>query len=70
MNKKLYLEFEDSVGEIAKIVVNDPKEDIDDETIIAQMGVMVSANVFDSKGNDLANALKAYVIEQVRTDYL
>lgn len=70
MNKRLYLEFEDTQGEIAKITVDNPSATLDEATVIAQMGALVIANVFDSKGNDLAVASKAYVIEQVRTDYL
>ncbi len=70
MDKKLYLEFEDESGEIAKIVIDGPKDDLNEEIVVEQMTAILQANVFDSKGNDLAAASKAYVIEQVRSDYL
>jgi|LSQX01.1.fsa_nt_gb hypothetical protein len=70
MNKKLYLEFQDTVGEKASIVINDPSEDLDESTIMAQMNAIIGANVFNSKGNDLATAEKAYVVEQIKTEYL
>ncbi len=70
MNKRLYLEFQDTIGEKASIVINDPSETLDEATVMAQMNAIIQSNVFDSKGNDYATPLKAYVVEQVRTEYL
>lgn len=69
-DKKLHLIFEDARGEEFNLTIDDPKEDLTDDEVIAQAGVIISANVFDSKGSDLQLIKKAYTREVVRTDIL
>lgn len=68
MNKKLHLEFMDEIGETTKIIVDDPADNLDEATVMAQMHALIQANVFNNKGQDLAVPNKAYIIETVRTD--
>ena len=68
--KKLYLEFYDTAENTFKVIVDDPKADIDETTITYNMNAMITANVFDSKGHSLDAIKGAYVREVVTTKFV
>lgn len=70
MDKKLHLEFLDEIGETTKIIVDDPADNLQEATVMAQMQALIQANVFTNKGSDLTVPNKAYIIETVRTNLL
>ncbi len=70
MDTKLYLEFENAEGDLMRMSINNPREDLSDTEISAAMGNIVSSGVFTLKGTDLVNPKAAYKIEQTRTDYI
>lgn len=70
MNRKLYLEFKDEMDQTWRLIINDPKEDLDSETIRSNMDTILETNALHNKGNDLKMIKKAYEIEQVKTDYI
>ena len=69
-SKKLYLEFLDTAENTFKVVVDDPKADIDETTIRTNMDAIITANAFDSKGHSLATVKAAYVRETVTTKFV
>ena len=68
--KKLYLEFTDTADNTFKVIVDDPRVDIDETTIRTNMDAIITANVFDSKGHSLAAVKGAYVREVVTTKFV
>ena len=68
--KKLYLEFLDTAKNTFKVVVDDPKADIDETTIRTNMDAIITADVFDSKGNSLSEVKAAYVRETITTKFV
>ena len=70
MNIKLYLEFLDENDQPTRIILNDPKEDLNTGEIISSMEQIISSDALHNKGFDLTTVDKAYTIEQVKTEYL
>ena len=68
--KQLVLVFNDEIGQDYTLRINDPKDTLDEATVIAQMNKIIQANVINSKGFDLTTAKSAYVREIVITEYV
>lgn len=68
--KKLYLEFYDTAENTFKVIVDDPKTNIDETTIRTNMDAMIAANAFDSKGHSLNSVKAAYIRETVTTKFV
>ena len=68
--KKLYLEFLDAAENTFKVVVDDPKTNLDETTIRTNMEAIITANAFDSKGHSLSGVKAAYVRETITTKFV
>ena len=68
--KQLVLVFNDEIEQDFTIRINDPKNTIDESTVMAQMNAIIQANIFNSKGFDLATPKAAYIREIVITEYI
>ena len=68
--KKLYLEFLDTGDNTFKVIVDEPKNDIDETTIRTNMEAIITANAFDSKGHSLSAVKAAYIRETVTTKFV
>ena len=68
--KQLVLVFNDEIGQDYTLRVNDPKNTIDEATVMMQMNAIIQANIINSKGFDLAVPKSAYVREIVITEYV
>ena len=68
--KQLVLVFQDEIGQDYTLRINDPKETIDEATVMMQMNTIIQANIINSKGFDLATPKAAYIREVVITEYI
>lgn len=66
-NKKLYMEFLDTGGNTKTLSIDNPKDNLDNMTVLANMTAIISSNVIDSKGHDLYDVKQAYYREVVTT---
>lgn len=67
--KKLIMTFKNAIGNTFSITVNDPREDIEEEDIIAAMNLILEKNIFQPKGYDIAVCVSAKVVESTTTEY-
>lgn len=68
--KQLVLVFADEIGDNYTLRINDPKDTIDEATVMMQMNAIIQANIINSKGFDLAVPEAAYIREVVITSYV
>lgn len=68
--KQLVLVFQDEIAQDFTLRINDPKPTIDEAAVMMQMNAIIQANIFNSKGFDLAVPKAAYVREIVITEYV
>ena len=68
--KQLVLIFNDEIGQDYTLRVNDPKNTIDEATVMMQMNAIIQSNIINSKGFDLATVKSAYIREVVITEYV
>lgn len=68
MNKKLYLEFENEAQESLVMSFDNPKADLSQETVTAEMNKIIAASVFVAKGQLVKKAKTAYIVEQTKTE--
>ena len=68
--KQLVLIFNDEIGQDYTLRVNDPKDTIDEATVMTQMNSIIQSNIINSKGFDLATVKSAYIREVVITEYV
>lgn len=68
--KQLVLIFNDEIGQDYTLRVNDPKDTIDEATVMMQMNTIIQSNIINSKGFDLATVKSAYIREVVITEYV
>jgi len=77
--KKLYMEFEDSMGFRKSIIINNPKSLADgdyadleaqDAAIEGVMDTIIAKNIFHNKGNDLVKKINARIVDYTSTDVM
>ena len=68
--KQLVLVFQDEIAQDYTLRINDPKDTIDEATVMMQMNAIIQANIINSKGFDLAVPKAAYIREVVITEYV
>ena len=68
--KQLVLVFNDEIGQDYTLRINEPKDTIDEATVMSQMNAIIQSNIINSKGFDLATPKSAYVREVVITEYI
>lgn len=59
---KLEMNFQDALEKTFKLSIEDPRADMDESEIQDAMSNIITNNIFDSKGVDLANAKSARFI--------
>ena len=64
------MEFLDTGGNTKTLSIDNPKDNLDDMTVLTNMTAIISSNVIDSKGHDLQDVKKAYYREVVTTKLL
>lgn len=69
MDKQLELHFLTEMGRTARIVVQDPKDDLTEEEIKAAMQTIVDANAFYSTSGALVDIKEARLVERNITVY-
>ncbi len=67
--KKLLMTFKNTMGNSFSITVDDPREDLDEEEIIAAMDLIKDKNIFLPKGYDIAQCVSAKVVDSTTTEY-
>lgn len=60
--KKLLLTFKNQQGRNVSLAIDDPREDLTPEIVKASMTDIVSQNIFESSGGELALIVGAKVI--------
>ena len=68
--KQLVLVFADEIGQDYTLRINDPKDTINEAKVMESMNIIIQANIFNSKGFDLATPKAAYIREVVITEYI
>lgn len=69
-SKQLVLVFQSEIGEIYTLRINDPKDTLDEATVMANMNAIIQANIINAKGFNLAIPEAAYIREIVITEYV
>ena len=67
--KKLLMTFKKTMGNSFSITVDDPREDLEEEEIIAAMDLIKDKNIFLPKGYDIAQCVSAKVVDSTTTEY-
>ena len=61
--------FKNTMGNSFSITVDDPREDLEEEEIIAAMDLIKDKNIFLPKGYDIAQCVSAKVVDSTTTEY-
>ncbi|MDB0438911.1 DUF2922 domain-containing protein [Clostridioides difficile] len=69
IKKKLVMSFKNIKDKQVSFSIENPKEDLTEESIKAVMDLIVSKNVFSVGGFDLASAVEAKIVETNTTPY-
>ncbi len=67
--KKLLMTFKNTMDNSFSITVDDPREDLEEEEIIAAMELIKEKNIFLPKGYDIAQCVSAKVVDSTTTEY-
>lgn len=68
-DKKLLMNFKNTLGNSFTITVDDPKEELEEQEIIDAMDLIKDRNIFEPKGYDIAECVSAKVVESTTTEY-
>ncbi len=68
MTKRLLMSFRNADGNRVSLSVDDPRDDITDAEVKAAMQMVLTQNIFDSKGVDLVEIVDATIVETTKTD--
>lgn len=69
MAKTIELHFTSSLGKISKLVVDNPKEPIDQAAVKLVMEQIIAANVFGGTGGEFVAVSEARLVEHNVTEY-
>ena len=61
--------FKNTMDNSFSITVDDPREDLEEEEIIAAMELIKEKNIFLPKGYDIAQCVSAKVVDSTTTEY-
>ena len=67
--KKLVMNFKNTLGNSFSITVNDPRADIEEQDIIDAMNLILEKQIFQPKGYDLAQTVSAKIVESSTTNF-
>lgn len=65
----LYMTFKNTLGNSCTISVEDPREDITEQEVKDYMDLVISKNIFQPKGYDLAIAVSAKIVDANTVEY-
>lgn len=65
----LYMVFKNTLGNTCTIAVDDPKDDLTEQNIIDAMTLIMTKNIFQPKGYDLAEKVSAKIVNATTTEY-
>ena len=68
-DKKLLMTFKNALNNSFTITVDDPREDLGEEEIIAVMNLIKNKNIFQAKGYDLDQCVSAKIVDSATTEY-
>lgn len=61
--------FKNTLANSFTITVDDPRENLEEEEIIAAMNLIKDKNIFQPKGYDIAACISAIVVDSKATEY-
>ncbi|MEG2362598.1 MAG: DUF2922 domain-containing protein [Terrisporobacter sp.] len=67
--KKLVMNFKNTLGNSFSVVVYDPREDIEEQDIVDTMDLILQKQIFQPKGYELATCTGARIVESSTTEY-
>lgn len=67
--RKLVMNFKNTLGNSFSVTVYDPKKDIEGQDIIHTMDLILAKKIFLPKGYELAQAVSARIVESATTSY-
>ena len=70
ISTQLVLVFNDEMGQDYTLRINEPKDTIDEATVMSQMNAIIQSNIINSKGFDLTTPKSAYVREIAIVEYV
>lgn len=65
----LYMVFKNTLGNTCTIAVDDPKDDLTEQNIIDAMTLIMTKNIFQPKGYDIAEKVSAKIVNATTTEY-
>ena len=65
----LYLIFKNTLGNSFTITVDAPRDDLEEQNIVAAMNLIKQKNIFQPKGYDIAETVSAKVVQSNTTVY-
>lgn len=68
MAKRLYIEFTNDGGDVMRLGLDDPKEDLNEGLVREKADLIVGAGVFSIKGDKATQVKKAYTREVISTE--
>ena len=69
MQTVLYMIFKNTLGNTCTITVDDPRDDIEEQDIVTAMDLIMTKNIFQPKGYDLAEKVSAKIVNSTTTEY-
>lgn len=66
---KLLMTFKNTMGNSFTLTIDDPREDLEEEEIIAAMDLIKEKNIFLPKGYEIAECASAKVVDSTTTQY-
>lgn len=69
MSKVLELLFANQDGKVAKINIDEPKENLTSTEISQAMDAIINANIFTSQGGSFISKKGARIVERIVTEY-
>lgn len=67
--RTLYMTFKNQIGQACTISIDDPREDLTEEEIIAFMNLVVTKNIFNIKGYDITTTVGAKVVNKNTVEF-
>lgn len=69
MQTTLYMIFKNTLGNTCTITVEDPRDDLEEQDIVTAMDLIMTKNIFQPKGYDLAEKVSAKIVNSTTTEY-
>ena len=67
--RKLVMNFKNTLGNSFSITVEDPRDDLTEEEVIDAMNLIKDKNIFLPKGYDIGECVSAKIVNSTTTEY-